>query len=114
MNRNQMEGNRDHVRPRYNVIVADNFHYMDPSHHWKQGSYETCEQAIAVCRCIVERSIAASYKPGISADALFKNYVSFGDDPFVVSTDYSELPVNFSAREYAAERCRAMCADRLR
>jgi hypothetical protein len=42
--------------PRYKVIVDDTFHYQDPHERREQGVYETVEEALAVCRGLVDKS----------------------------------------------------------
>jgi hypothetical protein len=70
------------------------------------------EEAIAACRAIVDESLDEVYKAGISAEALYESYVSFGDDPFIVVIDGSDADAKFSAWSYAKERCRAKCAGK--
>lgn len=94
--------------PRYTVTVDDNFHYQEGDQR-EQGTYDTLEQAIAVCRAIVDKSLAEEYRPGISAEALYDRYVSFGDDPFIVVIEGVDDGAEFSAWSYAKERCRAIC-----
>src|ERR1700738_1405621 len=52
--------------PRYKVIVDDNFHYQDPHERREQGVYETVEEALAVCRGLVDKSLKEEYRSGIS------------------------------------------------
>ena len=94
--------------PRYRVMVDDNFHYQEGDRR-EHGTYDLLEDAIAACRGIVDASLAAEYRHGISADALYDRFVSFGDDPFIVVVDGEDDGANFSAWSYAKERCRAMC-----
>jgi len=42
--------------PRYKVVVDDNFHYQDPNERREQGVYETVEEALVVCRGLVDKS----------------------------------------------------------
>jgi hypothetical protein len=56
--------------PRYKVIVDDNFHYQDPHERREQGVYETVEEALAVCRGLVDKSLKEEYRSGISAKSL--------------------------------------------
>jgi len=99
--------------PRYRVLVDDNFHYQDGDRR-EQGVYDTLDAALAACRDIVDAALAREYRPGISADALYDRYVSFGDDPFIVAADIvapdgADERAKFSAWSYAKERCRAIC-----
>ena len=97
--------------PGYKVIGADNAHYMDAGEDADQGVYQTYEEAVAVCRDIVERSLAWHYQPGMSGDELYDYYTSFGDDPFIVAVGDAPLGERFSAWTYAKERCRAICGE---
>jgi hypothetical protein len=97
--------------PRYKVLVDDNFHYMDLDARREQGTYETVEEALAVCRGIVDHYLAGKYAPGVSTKALYDDYVCFGEDPFIVVLDGVDDRAKFSAWSYAKERCRAMCAE---
>ena len=98
--------------PRYKVIVYDNFHYQDSDDRREQGIYETVEEAVAVCRKIVDQTLEEECKPGISAEVLYDRYVSFGDDPSIVVLDGADDRATFSAWSYAKERCHAICGDR--
>ncbi|HAH64474.1 MAG TPA: hypothetical protein DCL72_03125 [Rhizobiales bacterium] len=68
---------------RYKVMVDDNFHYQDLSARWEEGVYETVDEALAACRGLVDNSLKEEYRPGISAEALYDRYTSFGSDPFI-------------------------------
>jgi hypothetical protein len=70
--------------PRYRVMVDDNFHYQDSDERWEQGTYESVDEALAACRRIVDQSLQDEYRAGISAEALYDRYMSFGDDPFIM------------------------------
>jgi hypothetical protein len=96
---------------RYKVLVDDNFHYQDPDARWERGDYESVEEAIAACREIVDRSLEEEYSVGMSAEALYHRYVTFGDDPFIVVLDGAHEGVIFSAWSYAEERCRVICGE---
>ncbi len=52
--------------------------------------------------------LESARKPGMSATELWNSYVSFGEDPFIVSVDAPKI--RFSAWEYAEERCQMLCA----
>jgi hypothetical protein len=93
----------------YKVIGADNAHYMDAEEHADHGVFETYEAAVAVCRDIVERSLAWHYRPGMNAGELYDYYTSFGDDPFIVAVGDAPLGERFSAWTYAKQRCGAIC-----
>ena len=87
----------------FTVIVGDNFHYMDKSEHYKYGEYETCREAYAACMKIIDDSLPATNNNGLSADELYRGYVRFGEDPFIVSVPASRMA--FSGWDYAKARC---------
>jgi hypothetical protein len=90
--------------PVYEVFVDDNFHYMDEEARHLAGRYFDYETALAVAIGIVNRSVSASFTPGMSAEELEGNYRHFGEDPFIIPTP--EGMERFSAWTYAGERAR--------
>jgi hypothetical protein len=93
----------------FKVVIADNFHYMDESENVEHGVFDTLEAAIAACRAIVEESLRHHHEAGMSADALYSAYTSFGEDPYIVSSETSG--VAFSAWDYARQRAREICDE---
>jgi hypothetical protein len=77
---------------------------MDPSEQYRQGEYYTYEEAVTVCRDIVDSLFSDNFEAGMSADKLFDIYVGFGEDPFIVGPDEW-----FSAWTYAKKRCGEIC-----
>jgi len=75
----------------------------------EHGIHDTAEEAVAECRKLVDRSLMHEYRLGLSADALYDRYTSFGDDPFVTVVDGTDDSVHFSAWRYAKERCPVIC-----
>ena len=98
--------------PRYQVMIDDNFHRYDESERIEQGVYDTVEEALATCRRIVDESVEGAYLPGISPEALYERYTGFGDDPFILVLDGADERPEFSAWDYAKERCRAICSEK--
>jgi hypothetical protein len=96
----------DPLRP-FTVVVADNFHYMDESENHEHGHFESLEAAIAAAKQIVDKSLASAFKPGMTADALYAQYTSFGDDPYIRGCKEPGVP--FSAWTYAKTRCAEIC-----
>lgn len=93
----------------YRVIVDDNFSYMRTDERWTAGDFDIFEAAVAKCRRIVESSLDDLYKPGMTAETLYRLYTSFGDDPFVVVPP-GEARSTFSAWDYAKQRAAERCA----
>jgi hypothetical protein len=97
--------------PRYKVYVDDNFHVQEPDATWEGGVYDTAEEALAFCRGLVDQFLKESYKSGMPAESLFDNYTSWGDDPSIVVIGGVDAAAQFSAWEYAKQRCREICGD---
>lgn len=88
----------------YTVYVDDNFNYMDEDARTKYGDYATSDEAVQVCKAIVDRFLVKTHEPGMSAGQLYKEYVACGDDPFIQGPG-----ARFSAWTYAKQRCEALC-----
>lgn len=94
--------------PNYKVLINDNAHYMDESERTDHGVFATADKAIAACKEIVDDDLRAMWKPGTTAKELYKLYVAFGPDPFVVPLNPNDTGVEFSAWMYAKERCKEL------
>jgi hypothetical protein len=93
----------------FNVRVRENSHYMDESEAYDHGTFATYAEAETACRKIVDEFLIANRKPGMSADALFSLYTTFGEDPTIDAA--APDGAHFSAWDYARERCRVLCAS---
>ena len=93
----------------YVVMVDDNFHFMDKAYRSRLGEFEDVQVALGHCRHIVDEYLVAAFKPGMTADALYENYVMFGEDPHICGGDAAAM--EFSAWIYARERSDAMGAE---
>lgn len=93
----------------YQVVVYDNFHYMDPDEVWRGEVFDDAEAAIAHCRGIVDDFLTSCWEPGMTADTLYSRYMMFGEDPAISGTGASAP--RFSAWDYARLRCEAIAAD---
>ncbi len=91
---------------KYEVFVDDNFHFMDENERHKLGEFESCEEATAACKKIVDEFLETGYKPGMSFEELYGGYVGFGEDPFIISDDKNCF---FSAWNYAKRRSTQLC-----
>lgn len=94
--------------PTYTVMVDDNFHYMEEDERRTLGTFVTLEEALAACRGVVDRWLAEHCAPGMTAAELYSQYVSFGDDPFILG-DEDGARCSFSAWDYAKKRAEALC-----
>ena len=99
----------------FEVLVDDNFHYMDLEHRRSAGLFATEAEAIAASKRIVDNCLQENMQPGMDGVTLLEHYQAFGDDPFVIARlDGDEAPVDecaFSAWVYAEERCGAVAAS---
>ena len=80
---------------------------MDESERYELGSYPTLEAAMQAAKGVVDSFLASECKPGMTADELYKLYMTFGDDAFVIGPEQSVI--NFSSWDYARERCEELC-----
>ena len=87
----------------YIVYVDDNFHYMDKSERYKKGEYETEQEAVDICRKIVQDFMDHEISNAGSAEELRQRWLMFGDDPFIKCTEENRISKFFSAADYAKE-----------
>ena len=93
----------------YVVMVDDNSHFMDERSRYRLGDFVDAGTAIGHCRRIVDEYLASAHTLGMTAGALYDNYVMFGEDPYVCCVDVPA--VGFSAWAYAKECSRCLCED---
>ena len=93
-------------------MIDDNFHHMSEEHRLNFGTSFTPEEAVAACREIVDDWLASHNKPGMTSEQLYDLYVFFGEDPFVVPTDWAtaldKALWDFHAWDYAKERAKLL------
>ena len=92
----------------YRVLINDNFHFMDESERIDYGVFASADEALVACKKIVDDDLNSMCQPGRTAAALYECYTLFGADPFAVSLDPNDQPLDFSAREYAKERSKSL------
>ena len=90
------------------VWVDDNFNHGDENERRRKGSYGTYEEALKVCREIVDQDLHSQFRAGMTAGDLGKIYRSFGSDPWISGNPAQGQPP-FSAWAYATERAAEMC-----
>jgi len=93
---------------KFKVQVNDNSYYMDEGERTDHGVFANADEAVAACKEIVDDDLDAMRKPGMTAKELYKLYIAFGPDPFVVPLNPSDPDVNFSAWTYAKGRCKEL------
>lgn len=91
----------------FRVLVDENSHYMDEEERYEAGLFPTAEAAVEAARRIVDEYLISAHRAGMTAEQLFESYKSFGEDPFIVGEGEERL--NFSAWDYARQRCHEMC-----
>lgn len=96
----------------FKVVVDDNSHYMDDDERCEFREFDTCEEAIAACKRLVDAELASMIETSKSADDLFDRYTSFGQDPFIVSIGSATGKAAFSASGYAKQRIAKMWETR--
>ena len=76
---------------------------MDEDERTSGPEFDSCEEAIAYCKEIVDKSLRFLYRKnrGISAQRLYEDFQDFGDDPFIRSADPD---CKFSGWGYAKKR----------
>ncbi len=92
----------------YQIFVADNHRYRDETANYKLGDFDSFEEAVDVCKKIVDDFLQRSYKEGATAAELHQNYINFGEDPFIVG---ASAPFKFSAWDYAKQKCSQICGE---
>ncbi len=90
----------------FTIFIDDNFHYQDESERYEQGVYESYEAAVIACKLIVDQYLADTFREGMKSAELYKSYISFGEDPFIVPDSEGAA---FSAWDYAKQLCSEMC-----
>jgi hypothetical protein len=93
---------------KYRVLEDDNFHFMDEEERLDLGLFDTAEEAIRRAKQSVDDFLRENFRPGMAPEDLYRGYIDFGPDPFIVSDDSS---CRFSAWEYARERCSEICQE---
>lgn len=89
----------------YKVYVDDNAHHGDTGERYLQGEYPDCESAVRACKAVVEAFLQQAYGEGKDEAQLWREYTSWGEDPFIVAGDSD---CRFSAWDYAKARIREM------
>jgi hypothetical protein len=71
------------TRPmKYTVSAYDNWEIPDPS--WiDEGSFDSADEAIRCAQAVIDRSLAALYRPGMRADSLLNGYLCGGEVPAI-------------------------------
>ena len=79
------------VSQKYRVIVRDHFHYMDEDETYVDGEYDTIDEAITASQKIIDDYLVSRLNQGFSAEELYDDYMSFGDDPSIQGADWSAV-----------------------
>ena len=94
---------------RIEVFVDDNFHYMQEDERYTLGAFDTREEALAACMKIVDNFLLSAWKPGMTADALYEQYIWFGEDPW-----FDGSHPEYSSWDYARQRSTEICTYGMR
>ena len=69
----------------YKVYVDDNAHPGDTGERYLKGGYPDCETAVRVCKEVVDAFLERVYAVDKSEAQLWREYTSWGADPFIVA-----------------------------
>jgi hypothetical protein len=97
--------------PKCRVLMNENARYMDESERSDHGVFANAEEAIAACKAMVDDELNTMQRPGMSAEELYRLYVGFGPDPFVIPLNPNDPEIEFSAWSYAKERCKELVSQ---
>lgn len=93
---------------RWKVMISDNFDWeyvpRTPS-----AEFDTLEEAIGLCKSVVDAWLVIELEPGMQPAELFDRYTTFGEDPWVLGGG-ANGGVPFRAWDYARQRCQELCA----
>ena len=90
---------------KYTVMVDDNFHYMDESHRYELGKYDSLNEARNAAVKIVDEFLIENKETVADEGELIAMYCLYGEDPFILNDD---LENHFSARSYASQKCKEL------
>jgi hypothetical protein len=93
----------------FKVIVAGHARYMDKDAEYELGSFEDLESAIAASKKLVDNYLQSAFQPGMTAEALLRGYMMFGEDPYILGPNKKTDSGPFSAVDYARQRCAEIC-----
>ncbi len=88
---------------RFQVVVDDNFHAMDPEERYTDGVFPSEETAVDRARAIIDTFLSNQFVPTMSADELYHIFCAYGECPQVLPE------CGFSPYAYARIRCRELC-----
>lgn len=75
------------------------------------GEFEEQQAAIIVAKRLIDDFLLQERKPGMTGDALFAHYQTFGQVPCVLRSDGKTIGnTGFSALDYAKTRSAELCA----
>jgi len=66
-------------KQKWTVQVDDNFHFMDESERYKDGEYNTYDEAVAKCKAIVDDYLDSALEPSMTSEQLYTSYQMFGE-----------------------------------
>ena len=87
------------------IFIDDNAHYGEGEHRRKHGTYDTYEEAVAVCKEIINESVREFLDYSNSIQENTDKYNLWGLDPWIVPEPDQ---CHFSAHQYAKERIKEL------
>ena len=95
-------------KSKYHLRIYENSHYMDEDEAYNLGTFDTYDTALAAAQGIVQEFFDHNLDSGVKVEDLLTQYSLFGEDPIILPIDKDIPP--FSARTYAGELYKAICA----
>ena len=68
-------------------MVDDNFHYMDESHRYELGKYDSLNEARNAAMKIVDEFLIENKETVADEGELIAMYCLYGEDPFILNDD---------------------------
>ncbi len=93
----------------YRVLLDESFHNHE-GERTRLGDFDTLAEATAACEQVVNEFLHHHHTHGMTAEALYALYLSFGEDPVIVGEPAPPGP--FPAKAYVKRRCAEICAGR--
>jgi len=94
----------------WTVYVDDNFNYGDEDERYCLGTFDSYDAAVTACMQIVDAFLQGNAAE--TAEALYDQYTSFGEDPWVSGPMPEQGSQKFSAWTYALNRCHELRPER--
>ncbi len=93
--------------PLYRVIVLEHGGMLDETAEYCAGEYETCMDAVAACRRVIN-DFCGYLKCGMTAAKLFEGWLMYGESAIIETDDPA---CDFDGHDYAQRRFHVAVQD---